>query len=171
MTKISPPLIALATAALIASTTIPSIAHGAERGSVKVTISGAHVSIDYGRPVLRGRDMIGQLKPGQLWRIGADAPTTLESDRDLNFGGTTVPKGKHILLARLDEPGKWTLVFSSKSVFDYDPSAKIAEVPLTLKEAGDSKEMVTITLADSGGTGVLEIAWGKMRLAASFRPA
>jgi hypothetical protein len=147
------------------------MAHGAERGNVKAAISGAHVTIDYGRPLLRGRDMLAQIKPGQVWRIGADAPTTLESDKDLDFGGTIVPKGKHILLARLDAPGKWSLVFSSKSVFEYDASAKIAEVPLNLQEAGDSAEMVTIKLADRGGTGLIEIAWGKMHLSASFKPA
>jgi hypothetical protein len=138
---------------------------------VKATIGGTHVSIDYGRPALKGRDMLKQIQPGQLWRIGADAPTTIELDRELNFGGTIVPKGKHILLARFVEPGKWTLVFSSKSVFQYDPSAKLAEVPLTLEEANDSTELVTIQLTDKGGTGVIKITWGKMRLSASFKPA
>jgi len=171
MTKIGPPLIGMATATLIALMTSASMAHGNERGSVKTTINGAHVSIDYGRPALKGRDMLGQIRPGQLWRIGADAPTTLESDQDLDFGGTTVPKGKHILLARLVEPGKWTLVFSTKSVFQFEPSAKIAEVPLTLEEASDSDELVTVQLTDKDGTGVIEIAWGKMRLSASFKPA
>ena len=85
--------------------------------------------------------------------------------------GTIVPKGKHILLARLVEPGKWTLVFSSKSVFQYEPSAKLAEVPLTLEEASDSAELVTIQVTDKDGTGVIEIAWCKMRLSASFKPA
>jgi len=171
MTKTRPFLIAIATAALVFLTTNAGVAHGAERGSVKATINGAHITIDYGRPMLRGRDMLGQLKPGQVWRIGADSPTTLESDKDLDFGGTVVPKGKHILLAKLVEPGKWTLVFSSKSVFEYEASAKIAEVPLTFEEANDSDEMVTLKLTDQGGSGVLEIAWGKMRLTASFKPA
>jgi hypothetical protein len=171
MRKIGPTSVAIATATLIVLMTSPCMAHGAERGNVKATIGGAHVTIDYGRPVLHGRDMLAQIKPGQVWRIGADAPTTLESDKDLDFGGTIVPKGKHILLARFDAPGKWTLVFSSKSVFEYDPSAKIAEVPLSLQETGDSVEMVTLKLADRGGTGALEIAWGKMRLSASFKPA
>ena len=171
MTKTRPFLIAIATAALVFLTTNAGVAHGAERGSVKATINGAHVTIDYGRPELRGRDMLGQLKPGQVWRIGADSPTTLESDKDLDFGGTVVPKGKHILLAKLVEPGKWTLVFSSKSVFQYEASAKIAEVPLTFEEANDSDEMVTLKLTDQGGSGVLEIAWGKMRLRTSFKPA
>ena len=171
MTKTRPFLIAISTAALVFLTTNAGVAHGAERGSVKLTINGAHITIDYGRPMLKGRDMLGQLKPGQVWRIGADSPTTLESDKDLDFGGTVVPKGKHILLAKLVEPGKWTLVFSSKSVFQYEASAKIAEVPLTVEEANDSDEMVTLKLTDQGGSGVLEIAWGKMRLTASFKPA
>jgi len=171
MTKIRPFLIGIATVVLVFLTTNAGVAHGAERGSAKATINGAHITIDYGRPMLRGRDMLAQLKPGQLWRIGADAPTTLESDKDLDFGGTVVPKGKHILLAKLVEPGKWTLVFSSKSVFQYEESAKIAEVPLTFQEANDSDEMVTLKLTDQDGSGVLEIAWGKMRLTTSFKPA
>jgi len=170
MTKIRPFLIGIATVIVVLLTTNAGVAHGAERGSAKATINGAHLTIDYGRPMLRGRDMLAQLKPGQLWRIGADAPTTLESDKDLDFGGTVVPKGKHILLAKLVEPGKWTLVFSSKSVFQYEESAKIAEVPLTFQEANDSDEMVTLKLTDQDGSGVLEIAWGKMRLTTSFKP-
>jgi len=171
MTMIRQFLIGIATAALVLLTTNAGVAHGAERGSAKATINGAHITIDYGRPILKGRDMLGQLKPGQVWRIGADSPTTLESDKDLNFNGTIVPKGKHILLAKLVEPGKWTLVFSSKSASQYVESAKIAEVPLAFEEASDSDEMVTVKLTDQGGTGVLEIAWGKMRLTTSFKPA
>ena len=164
-------LIGIATTTLVLLTTNAGVAHGTERGSVKATINGAHIAIDYGRPMLRGRDMLSQLKPGQVWRIGADSPTTLESDKDLNFGGTVVPKGKHILLAKLVEPGKWSLVFSSKSVFQYAEDAKIAEVPLAFEDANTSDEMVTLKLTDQGGTGVLEIAWGKMRLTTSFKPA
>ena len=170
MTKICRTSIGLATATLIVLMSSASMAHGNERGSVKTTVGGVHISIDYGRPALKGRDMLKQLQPGQLWRIGADAPTTLESDKELNFGGTIVPKGKHILLARLVEPGKWTLVFSSKSVFQYEPSAKVAEVPLTLEEASDSAELVTLQVTGKDGTGVIEIAWGKMRLSAPFKP-
>ena len=169
--KICRTSIGLATATVIVLMSSASMAHGNERGSVKVTINGARISIDYGRPALKGRDMLKQIQPGDVWRIGADAPTTLESDKELNFGRTIVPKGKHILLARLVEPGKWTLVFSSKSVFQYESSAKLAEVPLTLEEASDSAELVTIQVTDKDGTGVIEIAWGKMRLSASFKPA
>ena len=169
--KICRTSIGLASATLIVLMSSASLGHGAERGSVKATINGARISIDYGRPALMGRDMLKQIQPGQLWRIGANAPTTLESDKELNFGGTVVPKGKHILLARLVEPGKWALVFSTKSVFQFEESAKVAEVPLTFQEADDSTEQVTIQLTQKDGAGVIEIAWGKMRLSASFKPA
>jgi membrane fusion protein, copper/silver efflux system len=147
------------------------LAHGNDRGLAKATIDKAQVSIDYGRPTLKGRDMLKKMAPGSLWRLGSDAATTIESNVDLDFGGTRVPKGKHILLARLVEPGKWTLVVSSKSAVNYEPSAKIAEVPMEFSEATDPVEELTIQLLNSGGNGVIEVNWGTARLKATFAVA
>lgn len=145
--------------------------HGNERGTAKATIGNATVSIDYGRPTLKGRNMLQKIQPGHVWRIGADFPTIIQSDMDLDFGGTRVPRGKHILLARLVEPGKWTLIISNKPAQQYDPTAKIAEVPMVLRETTDPAEELLIQLSDKGGQGVIEIAWGTSRLLASFAPA
>jgi D-serine deaminase-like pyridoxal phosphate-dependent protein len=111
------------------------------------------------------------LPVGGVWRIGADAATTITSNVDLDFGGTRVPKGNHILLTRLAEPGKWSLVVSSKGAFQYEPSARLAEVPLEMQESKDSVEQLTITLTAKDGRGVIEIAWGTSRLTGSFAPA
>lgn len=160
--------IVLASISIVART---GLAHGAERAQAKATVGGAHVSVDYGRPLLKGRDPLTLLKPGQVWRIGADASTTIESDKDLVIGGTKVPKGKHILLAQLVEPGKWALVVSSKPWNQFEAGAKIAQTPLALAESTDPVEMVTIHLSEKGGAGVIEITWGKMRLSGSFKAA
>lgn len=152
-------------------TALEGLAHGNERGSAKATFGNAAVSINYGRPMLKGRDMLKKIRPGQVWRIGADVPTTIESSAELDFGGTRVPKGKHILLARLIEPGKWTLVVSNKPAQQYDPSAKIAEAPMELRESNDPVEELNIQLSNQDGRGVIEIAWGTSRLVASFTPA
>lgn len=159
------------TIVLLLSGSAATLAHGNDRGQAKATLGKAQVTIDYGRPTLKGRDMLKKIAPGKLWRLGSDAPTTIESDADLDFGGTRVPKGKHILLARLVEPGKWTLVVSTKSAMEYDPSAKIAEVPMELSEASDPVEELTIKLSDDGGRGAIEIAWGTARLRATFAVA
>jgi hypothetical protein len=146
-------------------------AHGNERGTVKATIGSATVTIDYGRPTLKGRDLTKLIQPGAVWRIGSDAPTTIESDADLDFGGTRVPKGKHILLAPYLGPGKWSLVVSSKGASQYDPSDKLAEVPMQLQESKAPVEEFTIQLSAKGSQGIIEIAWGTMRLVGSFSVA
>jgi len=156
---------------MLALLAVNAIAHGNERGTTKATIGAATVAIDYGRPMLKGRDLAKMIQPGDVWRIGADAATTIESDADLEFGGTRVPKGKHILLAHYIGPGKWSLVVSSRPASQYDPGAKLAEVPMELQESKDPVEEVTIHLSAKGGQGVIEIAWGTMRLAGSFSAA
>jgi Protein of unknown function (DUF2911) len=159
------------TVAFLLMATMVGVAHGNDRGEAKATIDKAQVTIDYGRPSLNGRDMLKMISPGKIWRLGSDAPTTLESNVDLDFGGTRVAKGKHILLARLVEAGKWTLVVSSKSAQQYEPSAKLAEVPMEYKEGSDSIEELTINLSNAGGRGVIDISWGSARLEANFAPA
>lgn len=147
------------------------LAQGGNRGEASATIGSAHVSIDYGRPMLKGRDPLSMLQPGQVWRLGANTPTTIESDHDLLFGNTRVPKGKHILLAQLTEPGKWALLVSSKPWDAYDPAAKIAETPIKMENGKATVEQMTIKLSSRGNNGDLEVAWGTSRLAATFSVA
>jgi hypothetical protein len=156
---------------LLLFSAVTCLAQGSNRGETKATIDSANVAIEYGRPFLRGRDPMKMLQPGSLWRLGSSAPTTITSDADLDFAGTRVPKGKHILLARLAEGGKWWLLVSSKNAFEYEPNAKIAEVPIESQDAKDSVEQLTLTLSNKKGRGVIEIAWGTSRLLASFTPA
>ncbi|HEV3279732.1 MAG TPA: DUF2911 domain-containing protein [Terriglobia bacterium] len=147
-----------------------AIAHGNEAGKAEATIGNAKVTIVYGRPTLKGRDINKLIQPGQIWRIGADMATTIESDADLDFGGTRVPKGKHVLLAHFIAPGQWTLVVSSEPVNHYAPAAKLAEVPMQVEEQPSVDEL-SINLASQGGSGTIEIAWGTAKLSASFKPA
>jgi|SRR5579875_55708 hypothetical protein len=147
------------------------LAQGSGRGTASATIGSAHVSIEYGRPMLRGRDPLKMIKPGEVWRLGAGAPTTIDSNYDLVFGDTRVPKGRHILLAQMVEPGKWVLLVSSKAAAEYDPSAKIAEAPMKVENGQDSVEEMTIKLSGHENEGEIEVAWGTSRLMANFSVA
>jgi Protein of unknown function (DUF2911) len=148
-----------------------ALAHGNEAGKAEATIGNARVTITYGRPTLKGRDLSKLIQPGQVWRIGADVPTTIDSDADLDFGGTRVPKGKHVLLAQFTAPGQWTLIVSSQPVNHYQPSARLAEVPMQTQQKTSPVEELSINLASDGSMGTIEIAWGTAKLSASFKPA
>jgi hypothetical protein len=145
-----------------------SMAYGQDRGETKASIGKANVTIEYGKPSLRGRDPLKLIHPGEPWRLGSNSPTTIEADADLNIGGTTVPKGKYILLALQDDAGKWWLIVSSKGSFEYEPSAKLTQAAMELSKAEDSVEQLEIKLAGKEGQGTIEIAWGTLRLTAKF---
>lgn len=164
--------VSLAATSLLFFSALTTHAHGQNRAEVKATVGKANLTVEYGRPSLRGRDPLKMMQPGTVWRLGADASTTLANDADLDFAGTRVPKGKYVLLAQMAEGGKWALIVSSKPHTQYDPSAKVAEIPLEASEAGEPVEQMTINLsAESGSRGRIEIAWGTMRLVGSFAPA
>jgi hypothetical protein len=152
-------------------------AQGNPRGNSKITLNGKTVSVEYGRPSLKGRtvqQLLGQLKPGGFWRLGADQSTTFTTDTDLNFGGTKVPKGIYSLWAQRQADNSWKLVFNSQHGqwgTKHDASKDAVFVPL--KEEKDSKtaQMVTISLEKEHGGGEISINWGDMELSSRFSAA
>ena len=149
---------------VLALVAIPAFAHAAPRGEAKATVAGKAVSIDYGRPSLQGRDMLGRATPGEPWRMGADAATTLTTAGDLSFGSTVVPKGTYTLTATKDDKGGWTL-----NVRDKDDKTKVvAHAPLASSTVKDSVEMFTIDLKGEKDKGTLTMTWGTAAFTTTF---
>lgn len=151
--------------ALLASLTalsLPVFAHGAERGEAKAKVAGKSVAIDYGRPTLNGRDMLGQAQIGTPWRMGADAATTLKTEADLTFGTAAVAKGEYVLTATKVGDGQWTLNVLTKE------RAKVVDVPLEAVKLPASVEMLTIDLAGDKDKGTFTMSWGPLALTAAF---
>jgi hypothetical protein len=132
-----------------------------DRGEASLKIGAGKVSVEYGRPALKGRDINSLISPGEEWRMGSNAATTLSSDVDLKFGSTVVQKGKYVLKAKLVEKGKWHLKI-------YKGDTVVAETPLTSQKASSSEEMVTIKLEKQGDGGKLSIQWGDFLASANF---
>ena len=152
----------IALAALAVMVAVPALAQMNPRGEAKAMVAGKAVSIDYGRPSLKGRDMLGQAQVGQAWRMGADAATTLKTDADLSFGSVAVPKGEYILTATKVAADTWHL-----NVLKAD-RAKVAEIPLTQGTLPQSVEMFTIALKGEKEKGEFEMHWGTTALKAAF---
>ena len=153
----------IALAALAVMVAGPAFAQGNPRGEAKAMVAGKAVSIDYGRPSLKGRDMLGQAQIGQAWRMGADAATTLKTDADLAFGAATVPKGEYVLTATKIAADQWHLNVLGKA-----DRSKVADIPLTPAKLDSSVEMFTIALKGEKDKGALELHWGTTALKAAF---
>ena len=122
------------------------------------------MTIDYGRPSLKGRDMLAQAQVGQAWRMGANAPTALKTEADLSFGTATVPKGEYVLTATKLAADKWQLNVLAKD----DRARKIAEAPLATETLPESVEQFTIDLSAEGNKGELRLRWGTTALTTTF---
>lgn len=59
-------------------------------------INGATITINYGSPSVRAREIWGKLVPfNQVWRAGANDATTFETDKELIVEGSKLPAGKY----------------------------------------------------------------------------
>lgn len=59
-------------------------------------INGATITINYGSPSVRAREIWGKLVPfNEVWRAGANDATTFETDKELTVEGSKLPAGKY----------------------------------------------------------------------------
>ncbi len=146
--------------------------HQVATGTAEVMVAGKWISIQYGVPELRGRDMVARAKPGMVWRMGADHATSIRTEADLVFGDTVIPKGSYSLFAKYVEGDKWELLFNSKTGIwgtNHDPEMDVAAVPLNKKTLENSAEKFSITLKEIGpNSGQFSMSWGSKELTATF---
>src|SRR5947207_10019570 len=84
-------------------------------GTAEVTLKGKKITIDYSRPFMKGRKIMGELVPyGKVWRTGANEATTLTTEADVNIGGANVPAGTYTLYT-LPSEGTWKLIINKQT--------------------------------------------------------
>jgi Protein of unknown function (DUF2911) len=136
------------------------------------TVKGATISIEYGRPSLKGRPESEMMPTGKAWRTGADQPTLITTDKPLTFGDVKLAPGTytintepgdkewHLMLGKLGSPGQWGI--------PYLPNLEIGRVPMKLDHASSSVEQVTIAI-DGGESPKLHVEWGHTVATVPFR--
>src|SRR5438309_7648567 len=101
--------------------------------SAQVTLKGKKITIEYGRPYLKGRKVGQELAPyGKVWRTGADEATALTTETDLTIGGVKVPAGKYTLYT-LPSEGTWKLIINKETGqwgTKYDESQDLARIDM-----------------------------------------
>lgn len=155
--------------------------HPGQGGSPHVktdwTIDGAKVSIEYGRPYLKGRDEAQMMPPGKPWRTGADEATLLTTDKPLKIGDLTLEPGTYTINT---EPGEtsWQLLIGTPAApterrpkqwgVPYQPALEIGRVPMSLGTTAAPVEQLTFSIDDTPAGGTLRIEWGTRSASVPF---
>ncbi|MFS4418286.1 DUF2911 domain-containing protein [Maribacter sp. 2307ULW6-5] len=78
------------------------------------TFKGAELSVHYSSPSKKGRTIFGDLLPyGQVWRTGANEPTTFSTDRQIAIIDKILPKGTYSLWT-VPHQDHWEVIFNKK---------------------------------------------------------
>jgi hypothetical protein len=144
------------------------------RDSLKATIGGSEISVNYGRPSKRGRVLfngLGDMKWGMVWRTGANEATAFTTSKALDFGGKAVPAGKYTLWTKLEETGKWELIINKQTGqwgTEYDAKQDLVRIPLTVTSNNPVVEKMEIQVKPAGKGGEIVISWDTYVAKAGF---
>ncbi len=139
----------------------------------------SHITIDYGQPHARGRDIFGSLVPyDQVWRVGANWATRLTLDLDVRIGDLEVPRGEYTLFLVPRESGGELIVSLETRQWgtDYDPSRDFGRTSMTRRELAEARPSLAITLEpnlvgedEAVPSGTLRVTWGLAEYATEWR--
>jgi hypothetical protein len=157
-----------------------------DRDKVSTAIGGKTVSIEYGRPALKGRSfdaLMKQLPADRIWRAGSGVVTLLNTEIPLTIEGQKIPAGKYSLYVHCPVQGDFSLVINKdqgqplSKVWSAAPTAQanepyphfeyqkeianleVARIPM--KKANlPATDVFTIALKPSASGAEMLLSWG-----------
>jgi len=141
------------------------------RDTARATIGAATFAVDYGRPLARGRVLLGNILPfDEVWRTGANAATQFTTSAPTTIAGLRVPAGTYTLWTVPRKDGHADLIVNKQSGqwgTDYEEKFNLGKVPLSVDTATSPVEKFTISIAPAvARKGKLVIEWGTFRWSA-----
>jgi hypothetical protein len=170
---------ALATPTCQPSPEMPLAGRASPYDSATVEVGTGAAKICYGRPSLRGREMIGgeAVPYGALWRTGANEPTTLHVNVPARVAGLTVEPGSYSIYTIPQAGLEWTLIVNrSTSQWGHESrytaeveAQEVGRAPVTVETIDERVEQLTIRPSDRREGAVLE--WQNTRVFIPIEPA
>jgi hypothetical protein len=140
------------------------------QATATTSVGGATISVEYGQPVKKGREIFGALVPfGEVWRTGANEATEISLSKDVQIAGKTLKAGRY-MLCTIPERDKWTVIFNNTlgqwDAFFYNASDDALRVSVPAAPSDSIVENLTIAFEAAqqlNETG-LTIAWDKTKI-------
>jgi len=137
------------------------------RDTTRTQIGNAIFTVDYGRPLLRGRTLLGDVIPyDYVWRTGANAATQFTTSTPIKLAGMQVPAGSYTLFTAPHKSGVDLIVNKQTGEWgtEYNRSLDLGTVRITSEVAATPVEEFTISIIPSDKRhGKLVLEWGSFR--------
>ncbi|MBS1548924.1 MAG: DUF2911 domain-containing protein [Bacteroidetes bacterium] len=120
------------------------------RHKIEHQFSISKITVDYGRPGVKGREIFGKLVPyNEVWRTGANSSTKITFGQEVNFGGKNVPAGTYALFI-IPQAQQWKLILNKDSQqwgsFGYNAQLNVTEIEVPVQKLNQPIEWFTIEL-------------------------
>jgi len=127
-----------------------SVPSASPRQTVEQQFSLSKITVDYGRPGVKGRKIFGDLVPfGKVWRAGANSSTKITFNQNVNFGGKDVMAGTYGLFI-LPTEKEWKIILNKDSqqwgAFSYDEKLNVVDVTVPVQKTSEKQEWFQIAL-------------------------
>lgn len=161
-------------------------AHGqgfpfSQRGSVGQTVAFTDITVEYSRPVARGRKLFGDsgvVRWNRVWHPGADSATRITFSRDVLLEERPLEAGTYSLWLIPRDGQAWTLILSRASHVFHAPypgeSSDVMRIELAAERGAHMETLAIyfpIVLRDEA---VMRVHWGEtyvpVRIKAPYRP-
>jgi len=190
--------ISLAAGLALATT---AFAQETPRGNASTTVGGKKVTVDYGRPALKGRamdELLKQLPEDRMWRAGDNQVTILTTEGDVVIDGKKVPAGRYSLYVHAPATGDWSLALNSdqgialSKIWKEAPAnmkdqpwphlegggyskniakTEVVRAPMKSGVTTPAAENFTVSFTPAGDGATMVLAWGGKSWSVDVKPA
>ena len=137
------------------------------RDTARATIGAASFLVDYGRPLARGRTLLGNvIGYDRVWRTGANAATQFTTSAPITLAGLSLPAGTYTLWTVPHVRGADLIVNRQTGQWgtEYSRAQDLGTAAMTTDSVASPVEKFTISIEASGARhGTLAMAWGTFR--------
>ncbi len=137
------------------------------RDTARATIGPVSLTVDYGRPLARGRTLLGNvISYDRIWRTGANAATQFTTSAPITLAGLPLPAGTYTLWT-VPHPGSADLIVNRQTGqwgTQYSRARDLGRARMTSDSTDAPLEQFTISIdARDARHGTLAMAWGPFR--------
>jgi len=137
------------------------------RDTVRATIGHATFAVDYGRPLARGRTLLGNvIGYDRVWRTGANAATQFTTSVPITLAGLALPAGTYTLWTVPHVRGVDLIVNRQTGQWgtEYSRARDLGKAPMKSDSVDTPVEKFTISIDPTDARhGTLAMAWGTFR--------